>query len=122
MSQKINKSTISSNEINDEIENINHKLASLEFEKKELIEKRETLLQQPPNQQVVTTELSVNQKVTLFRKLFKGRSDIFANRWENAKGRSGYSVACDNEWIKGVCNKPKIKCNQCPNRKYSPLN
>jgi len=104
MSQKINKSTISSNEINDEIENINHKLASLEFEKKELIEKRETLLQQPPNQQVVTTELSVNQKVTLFRKLFKGRSDIFANRWENAKGRSGYSVACDNEWIKGVCN------------------
>ena len=40
-------------------------LIKIAEEKRELIEKRETLLQQPPNQQVVTTELSVNQKVTL---------------------------------------------------------
>jgi superfamily II DNA or RNA helicase len=122
MPQKINKSTISGNEINDEIENINHRLTTIELEKRALINKREALLKKSPNQQIVTTELSVNQKVALFQKLFKGRSDLFANRWENAKGRSGYSVACDNEWIKGVCNKPKIKCNECPNRKYSPLN
>lgn len=121
MTQKINKPTISDNEINDKIESINHKLASLELEKKALIEEKEDLLQLSSNQQVVTTELSVNQKVTLFQKLFKGRSDIFANRWENAKGRNGYSVACNNEWKKGICNKPKIKCSECSNRKYKSL-
>jgi len=108
MPQKTNKPTISGNEVDNQIENINHKLASLELEKKVLIEKREALLQQSSNPQVVTTELSVNQKIVLFQKLFKGRSDIFANRWENTKGRSGYSVACDNKWAKGICNKPKI--------------
>jgi len=121
MPQKINRPTISGNEINDELDSINHKLASLELEKKALIEKRETILQQSSNPQVATTELSVNQKVALFQKLFRGRSDIFANRWKNAKGRSGYSVACDNEWVKGVCSKPKIKCSECSNRKYKAL-
>lgn len=121
MAQKTNRPTISGNEINDVIESINHKLASLELEKKALIEKREALLQQSSNPQVAVTELSANQKVALFQKLFEGRSDIFANRWENRKGRSGYSVACDNEWVKGVCNKPKIKCSECSNRKYKAL-
>ena len=122
MPQKTNTPTISGKEINDEIESINHKLAELELEKKALIEKREALLQQSSNPQVATTELSANQKVALFQKLFRGRSDIFANRWESSKGRSGYSVACDNEWVKGVCNKPKIKCSECSNRKYKILN
>ena len=121
MPLKTNKPTISDNEINDEIESINDKLTSLELEKKVLIEKREALLQQSSNPQVVTTELSVNQKVELFQKLFRGRPDIFANRWENTKGRSGYSVACGNEWVKGICNKPKIKCSECSNRKFKTL-
>jgi len=121
MPQKTNRPTISGNEINNEIESINHKLASLELEKKTLIEKRDTLLQQSSNIQVVTTELSVNQKVALFQMLFRGRPDIFAHRWENTKGRSGYSVACGNEWVKGVCNKPKIKCSECSHRKFTAL-
>ncbi|WP_419757163.1 TOTE conflict system archaeo-eukaryotic primase domain-containing protein [Teredinibacter turnerae] len=36
--------------------------------------------------------------------MFRGRTDIFANRWQNQQGRSGYSVACNNEWLKGICN------------------
>jgi len=122
MPQKTNRPTISENEINDKIESINHKLAELGLEKKALIEKREALLQQSSNPQVAATELSANQKVVLFQKLFRGRSDIFANRWESSKGRSGYSVACDNEWVKGLCNKPKIKCSECSNRRYKILN
>jgi len=60
--------------------------------------------------------------VALFRELFKGRTDVFARRWENAtKGRSGYAVACHNEWRSGLCNKPKIKCGECQNRRYQPL-
>jgi hypothetical protein len=107
--------------INIEIESINQKLVALELEKKTLIKKRDTLLQPSSNIQVVTTELSVNQKVALFQKLFRGRPDIFAHRWENTKGRSGYSVACGNEWVKGVCNKPKIKCSECSHRKFTAL-
>ena len=122
MPQKTNTPTISGKEINDEIKSINHKLAEIELEKKALIEKREALLQQSSNPQVAATELSANQKVVLFQKLFRGRSDIFANRWESSKGRSGYSVACDNEWVKGLCNKPKVKCSECSNRRYKILN
>jgi len=107
--------------INDEVVRINHKLAALELDKKALIEKRDALLRQSSNTKNCEQKLSANQKIELFLTLFKGRSDIFANRWESAKGRSGYSVACDNEWVKGVCNKPKIKCSECSNRKYKVL-
>jgi hypothetical protein len=68
--------------------------------------------QQPP------VKLSTSEKVELFQMRFKGRQDVFAHRWQNSKGRSGYSFACNNEWLQGVCNKPRIKCNDCPNREY----
>jgi hypothetical protein len=35
---------------------------------------------------VVTAE----QRIALFRSLFRGREDIYAIRWENNDGRSGY--------------------------------
>ena len=43
-------------------------------------------------------------------------------RWENAKsGRSGYSPACSNEWVAGICNKPQIKCSECLRQAFIPL-
>ena len=40
---------------------------------------------------------SVQQKVALFRRLFRGRHDIYALRWESrTSGRSGYAPACAN--------------------------
>jgi hypothetical protein len=62
------------------------------------------------------------QKIAIFRNLFRGRQDIFANRWQNQQGRAGYSVACNNEWVQGVCNKPRIKCVDCQHRRFSELN
>ena len=56
-----------------------------------------------------------------FRELFRGRSDVFPVRWESNKGRSGYAPACANEWKPGVCEKPHIKCGECPNRAFVPL-
>jgi len=42
-------------------------------------------------------------------------------RWDNKKtGRSGYSPACANEWVKGICEKPKVKCGACPHQKFIP--
>ena len=48
--------------------------------------------------------LSTHDKVALFRRLFRGRQDVYAIRWEKkATGKSGYAPACANEWRAGVC-------------------
>ena len=58
-------------------------------------------------------------KIELFRSLFRGRNDVYACRFENRKtGKSGYSPACGNEWIRGLCEKPRIKCTACPHQKF----
>jgi superfamily II DNA or RNA helicase len=38
-------------------------------------------------------------------------------RWDSKNGKSGYAPACDNEWLSGICDKPRIKCSDCSNRK-----
>jgi hypothetical protein len=54
--------------------------------------------------------------------LFAGRPDVFPARWENRRtGRAGYSPACFNEWEKGICGKPKVKCGECPHQAFIPL-
>ena len=66
--------------------------------------------------------LSTAQKVALFRRLFRGRTDVFPVRWEaKTSGKSGYSPACANEWRAGVCEKPRIKCGDCSHRLLVPL-
>nr|WP_196487869.1 DEAD/DEAH box helicase family protein [Burkholderia pseudomultivorans] len=66
--------------------------------------------------------LSTDEKVTLFRKLFRGRTDVYPVRWESkTTGKSGYTPACANEWRAGVCEKPRIKCGDCGNRLLIPL-
>ena len=59
------------------------------------------------------------QKITLFRSLFRGREDVYPQRFESrTSGRSGYAPACGNEWVPGVCGKPRIKCAECPNSRF----
>ena len=70
---------------------------------------------QPPS--MLTTE----EKVTLFRRLFRGRTDVVPIRWESKAGKTGYSPACANEWRAGVCEKPRIKCSDCGHRMLIPL-
>jgi superfamily II DNA or RNA helicase len=53
--------------------------------------------------------------------LFRGRQDVYAVRWQNSDGRSGYAVACEHEWVQGICQKPRIKCGECPHRRFKPL-
>lgn len=57
-------------------------------------------------------------KVALFRSLFRGREDIYPMWWQSKTGRTGYSPACGNEWLPGICEKPRIKCADCPNRAF----
>lgn len=61
-------------------------------------------------------------KIALFRSLFRGRDDIYPRRFESRKtGKPGYAPACANEWVRGICEKPRIKCAECPNRRFLPV-
>ena len=69
-----------------------------------------------------SSTLTTSEKVELFRRLFRGRSDVYPIRWESkTTGKSGYVPACANEWRAGICHKPKIKCSDCGVRELSPL-
>ncbi|MCH8135566.1 MAG: DEAD/DEAH box helicase family protein, partial [Proteobacteria bacterium] len=104
-----------------EIESINQRLQALEDEKTQLLSRRVELEQVADKLLADLPTLTTKNKVTLFQKFFVGRRDIYAFRWENAAGKSGYALACYNEWQKGLCYKPKIKCSDCTNKAYIPL-
>jgi len=62
---------------------------------------------------------SSDEKIALFRSLFRGRDDVYPRRFESRKtGKSGYAPACANEWVRGICEKPRIKCAECPHRRF----
>ncbi len=61
-------------------------------------------------------------KIALFRSLFRGREDVYPMRFESRKtGRAGYQPACANEWVRGICEKPRIKCADCLQRRFLPV-
>ncbi|MFH1278917.1 MAG: DEAD/DEAH box helicase family protein [Candidatus Eisenbacteria bacterium] len=63
-----------------------------------------------------------SEKIALFRQLFRGRTDVFPKRWMNVKnGTAGYSPACAKEWVRGLCDKPRVKCSECPNQAFIPV-
>lgn len=77
---------------------------------------------------IVATEVgatpprSPGEKVALFRSLFRGRANAFAKRWVNERKRTaGYAPACSHEWVPDVCEKPRIRCGDCPNQAFIPL-
>ena len=74
-------------------------------------------------QQVDVNHLSPPEvKIALFRSLFRGRDDVYPRRFENRKtGKSGYSPVCANEWVRGICEKPRIKCADCPHQRFLPV-
>jgi len=73
-------------------------------------------------QQTALTPMSAAEKVDLFKALFRGRTDVFPTHWHNArKQTSGYSPACSNEWAPSICEKPRVKCGDCPHQAFRPV-
>lgn len=71
---------------------------------------------------VVNQQSSAESKIRLFRSLFRGRDDVYPRRFESRKtGKSGYAPACSNEWVRGICEKPRIKCAVCQHRRFLPV-
>ena len=56
----------------------------------------------PPQRPVEPTsnrsKLGTAEKIALFRSLFRGREDVYAQRWESPDGRSGYSPRTERDW------------------------
>ena len=76
--------------------------------------------------QLVTSESSGRDKITLFKSLFRGREDVYAHGYAKRDGGIGYSPACANEktrrcprWTRA---NPGTKCADCPAREFIPVN
>ena len=74
------------------------------------------------NKDSAMQRLSLQEKVKLFRSIFKGREDVFAKRWySDVTKKSGYQPVCEREWNSEFCDKRKYKCTECPNRLFASL-
>jgi superfamily II DNA or RNA helicase/very-short-patch-repair endonuclease len=70
----------------------------------------------------VTNQSPSEAKISLFRSLFRGREDVYPRRFESRKtDRAGYQPACANDWVRGLCDKPRVKCADCLNRRLLPV-
>lgn len=99
-----------------------NQIASLQRERKGLL--HSTIADRSAGYQAapISNQSGEEAKIALFRSLFRGREDVYARRFESRKtGKSGYQPDCENEWLPGVCLKPKIKCSHCDQRRFIPL-
>ncbi len=130
-----NKTMSESFDIERKISEIEAELANLDHHRNQLLDELTQLRRQPlqkdsPAQLLlniqgikVNNQSSQEEKIRLFRSLFKGREDVFPRRFENSKtGKSGYAPVCRNEWKAGICQKPKIACQKCNFRAFVQVN
>lgn len=97
-------------------------IASLKKERESLL--NQTVAESPSlySTAEITNKSDEKAKICLFRTLFCGREDVYPRRYESrTTGKSGYQPDCKNEWIPGICAKPKIKCNSCDRRQFIPV-
>ena len=120
--------------IDSQIQSAEQELAALDEKRKELqarIEQLKGQRQSIADEQIpfgrvselnVTNDSTQEQKIALFQSLFRGREDVYPRRFESKRtGKSGFQPVCRNEWIRPICQKPKIKCGECENRDLIPL-
>lgn len=113
---------------NPRIEVIKARLAELERERASLLKEMEDLSARRPSPDALGVPASdrplatPEERLALFVRLFRCREDVFPKMWENQKkGTRGYSPACASEWVRGICDKPRIKCSACQNRAFVPF-
>jgi superfamily II DNA or RNA helicase len=101
---------------------IDAELRALEARREELIRERERLLVEERRDETTAGPISPDEKIGLFLSLFRCRGEVYPRLWENPKtGKKGYSPVCRNEWARGVCEKPRVKCSECPHQAFPPL-
>lgn len=104
-------------QIDDELRELSARRERLVRERDELLSR--TIITFPP---LPGKPLGPREKIALFLSLFRCRGDVYPRFWENPKsGKKGYSPVCRNEWVKAVCEKPRIKCSECLHQAFPPL-
>ena len=72
-----------------------------------------------PPAPIMEPDAPTPERIRLFRQLFRGREDVFACLWVNPKKQTeGYAPACVNEWVRGVCEKSRVKCGECSHQAF----
>jgi len=80
------------------IKEITIRLQELEFKKNKLTKELDDLRKNKICQLTSSASMTPEEKIKLFRSLFKGREDVYARRWKNYKtNKSGYSPAKKNK-------------------------
>lgn len=70
----------------------------------------------------VTAASPAADKLALFKSLFVGRDDVYAQGYFSKKlQRVCYGPACSLKWKRPTCQLPKVRCSACKNRVYAPL-
>ncbi len=73
---------------------------------------------------IVTSQSSTQEKLALYRSLFRGRQEVHAHGYRKRDGGIGYVPACANEWRRGVCpraSRKKVGCADCSQQAFLPL-
>ena len=79
-------------------------------------------IQTPEPVAVESKEDRARKRIALFRSLFRGRDDVYARRWENPDGRSGYSPAALKDWKAINSSRPEDRKRvDQKTRKFLPL-
>jgi len=102
------------------IKKIDEQIALLNDLKTQSFTKLHSLPQSTPQQpNPVVNNRTLTDKIALFKNYFCGRDDVYAKLWINNKtGKRGYSPVCKHEWDRALCQKPMIKCSECPNQGF----
>jgi len=54
-------------------------------------------------------KLSAQEKIDVFRSLFRGREEVHPRRWfSKVSGKGGYQPVCKREWNPQYCDKRKF--------------
>ena len=115
-------------EAEQDLENLDARRTELLLRIKELKQARNSMsaslkyLGAPVLETIITNQSSEEAKISLFRSLFRGREDVYPRRYESLKtGKNGYQPVCRNEWVSGICEKPRVRCENCIHRQFLPV-
>lgn len=89
------------------LENENQQLRALLIENGIGLPATPKAVEQKPQTPPARSTFNTAQKIALFRSLFRGREDVYAQRWESPDGRSGYSPRTERDWKAFYAAKPE---------------
>jgi hypothetical protein len=70
--------------------------------------------------------VSKEHLISAFKAVFRSREDVYAEPWQNRKGKKGYSPVCKKKFNANVCplsykNKLSGNCWDCANQSFAPI-